>query len=53
MPEMVLERALEAAAEFTATLNAGAHHGCKMRARQSTLDAIKDGIDNLPKEFGL
>lgn len=53
MPEMVLERALEAAAEFATTLNAGAHHGCKMRARQATLDAIKDGIDNLPKEFGL
>lgn len=53
MPEMVLERALEAAGEFATTLNAGAHHGCKMRARQATLDAIKDGIDNLPKEFGL
>ena len=53
MPEAVLERAMEAASEFASSLNAGAHHACKMRARQATLDAMKDGIDNLHKEFGL
>lgn len=53
MPEAVLERAMEAAGEFASSLNAGAHHACKMRARQATLDAMKDGIDNLHKEFGL
>lgn len=53
MPEMVLERAREAATEFATTLHAKAHHACKMRARQETLDAIRAGIDNLPKELGL
>ncbi len=53
MPERVLDRAAEAAKEFATTLNAGAHHGCKMRARQETLDAMRQGIDNLHKEFGL
>ena len=53
MPEIVLERACEAAKEFTATLNPGAHYGCKMRARQETLDAIRHGIDNIHQEFGL
>lgn len=53
MPEVVLDRAVEAAHEFATTLNAGAHYGCKMRARQATLDAIRDGIDNLHTEFGL
>jgi len=53
MADVVLERALEAAREFANTLNARAHHACKVRARQATLDAIRAGIDNLHKEFGL
>lgn len=51
MPEMVLERALEAARDFATTLNAGAHHACKMRARQQTLDAMRHAIDNVHTEF--
>ncbi len=53
MPEMVLERAVEAGKDFAATLHAKAHYTCKMRARQETLDAIRAGIDNLHTEFGL
>ncbi|HPX38407.1 MAG TPA: crotonase/enoyl-CoA hydratase family protein [Mycobacterium sp.] len=51
MPEMVLERAQQAAGEFAATLNAKAHHACKMRARQETLDAMRHAIDNVHTEF--
>lgn len=51
MPEMVLERAVESAKEFAATLNAGAHYACKMRARQETLDAMRHAIDNVHTEF--
>jgi len=51
-PEIVQERALEAAREFT-TLHAGAHLASKLRARQAALDAIKDGMDNIHTEFGL
>ncbi len=53
MPELVLERAVEAAKEFAATLNPQAHYGSKMRARQETLDAMRHGIDNMHKELGL
>ena len=53
MPEMVLERACEAATEFATTLHASAHYACKMRARQESLDAIRAGIDNIGQEFGL
>ena len=53
MPDLVLERACEAAQVFATTLDARAHHACKMRARQETLDAIRAGIDNLHTEFGL
>ena len=53
MPDMVLDRAREAAHEFATTLNAKAHHACKMRARQETLDAIRAGIDNIRQEFGM
>ena len=53
MPEVVLERAEQAAHEFATTLNAKAHHACKMRARQEPLDAIRGGIDNMHAEFGL
>jgi enoyl-CoA hydratase len=53
MPEVVLERAEQAANEFATTLNAGAHHACKMRARKESLDAIQAGIDNMADEFTL
>jgi enoyl-CoA hydratase len=53
MPDLVLERAVEAAKEFAATLNAQAHHASKMRARQETLDAMRHGIDNMHTELGL
>ena len=53
MPDLVLERAIEAAKEFAATLNAQAHYASKMRARQETLDAMRRGIDNMHKELGL
>jgi enoyl-CoA hydratase len=53
MPDLVLERAVEAAKEFAATLNAPAHYASKMRARQETLDAMRHGIDNMHKELGL
>ena len=53
MGDMVLDRAREAAHEFATTLHAKAHHACKMRARQETLDAIRAGVDNLHTEFGL
>ena len=52
MPEVVLERACEAARGFTA-LHAKAHYASKMRARQEALDAIRAGIDNIHAEFGL
>ena len=50
-PEMVLARAHDAAREFAGTLNARAHHACKMRARQETLDAMRNAIDNVHTEF--
>ena len=53
MPDMVLARGVEAGKDFASTLHAKAHHACKMRARQETLDAIRAGIDNLHTEFGL
>jgi len=53
MPDMVLDRAREAAHEFATTLNAKAHYACKMRARQEALDAIRSGIDNIRQEFGM
>jgi enoyl-CoA hydratase len=53
MPDMVLQRGVEAGKDFATTLHAKAHHACKMRARQETLDAIRAGIDNLHTEFGL
>ena len=52
MPELVIERAVESAKSF-ASFNAKAHHACKMRARQATLDSIRAGIDNIHTEFGL
>ncbi|APE16690.1 enoyl-CoA hydratase [Mycobacterium sp. WY10] len=52
MNDQVLPRAIEAAHEFTA-LSAGAHVASKLRARQATLDAMREGIDNIRSEFGL
>jgi prephenate dehydratase len=51
--DLVMERACEAAKEFATTLNAPAHYGCKMRARQEALDAMRHGIDNIHTEFGM
>jgi len=51
--DLVMERACEAAKEFATTLNASAHYGCKMRARQEALDAMRHGIDNIHTEFGM
>jgi len=53
MPEIVLERSIEAAKDFASTLNAGAHHASKLRARQEALDAMRHGIDNMHTELGL
>lgn len=53
MPDLVLERACEAAKEFASTLQPSAHYACKMRTRKETLDAIRHGIDNITQEFGL
>ncbi|BBX09868.1 crotonase/enoyl-CoA hydratase family protein [Mycolicibacterium aichiense] len=52
MNNQVLARAEEAADEFTA-LNASAHLASKLRARQATLDAMREGIDNIRSEFGM
>jgi enoyl-CoA hydratase len=52
MNDQVLARAEEAAHEFT-TLNASAHLASKLRARQATLDAMREGIDNIRSEFGM
>lgn len=53
MADLVGERAREAAKDFASSLNANAHHACKLRARQETLDAMRHGIDNMHKELGL
>lgn len=52
LPEMVLDRAQEAAAEF-AGLNQRAHAATKLRARADALAAIRAGIDGIEAEFGL
>jgi enoyl-CoA hydratase len=52
-PQMVLERAEEAAHEFASTLNLHAHHATKLRARQEALEAIQRGVDNMHAELGL
>jgi enoyl-CoA hydratase len=52
MPEMVLERAIEAAHELAA-LPAKAHFDCKMRGREQALAAIKTSTANVDTEFGL
>ncbi len=52
LPEMVLNRAEEAAREF-AGLHQHAHSGTKLRARADALKAIRAGIDGIEAEFGL
>lgn len=52
LPEMVLDRAEEAAREF-AGLNHQAHAATKLRARADALKAIRAGIDGIEAEFGL
>ena len=52
LPDMVLDRALEAAREFT-TLNQQAHLATKLRARADALEGIRAGIDGVAAEFGL
>ena len=52
LPEMVLNRAEEAAQEF-AGLHQHAHAATKLRARADALAAIRAGIDGIEAEFGL
>ena len=52
MPELVLERSVQAAKDFAAGLDARAHYASKLRVRQETLDAMRHGIDNMHKELG-
>lgn len=52
LPDRVVARAEEAAHEF-AGLNQSAHAATKLRARADALKAIRTGIDNVEKEFGL
>jgi enoyl-CoA hydratase len=52
LPEAVLDRALEAAREFT-TLNRHAHAATKLRTRADALAGIRNGIDGMAAEFGL
>ena len=49
--DRVVARALEVAAEAATTLHPGAHLATKLKARDSTLKAIRAGIDGLPTEF--
>ena len=52
LPEMVVERAEEAAREF-AGLHQKAHAATKLRARAESLKAIRAGIEGIEAEFGL
>lgn len=51
LPEMVVDRAEEAAREF-AGLHQHAHAAIKLRARADALKAIRAGIDGIEAEFG-
>jgi enoyl-CoA hydratase len=51
LPEAVLDRAVEAAREFT-SLNQPAHAASKLRARADGLVALRAGIDGIEAEFG-
>ncbi|HLR99211.1 MAG TPA: crotonase/enoyl-CoA hydratase family protein [Mycolicibacillus parakoreensis] len=50
LPEVVLERAEEAAREF-AGLNQRAHAASKLRAREDALAALRAGIDGIDADF--
>ena len=52
LPDMVVERAVEAAREF-AGLNQKAHAATKLRTRAAALHRIRDGIDGMAAEFGV
>jgi enoyl-CoA hydratase len=52
LPDMVLDRALEAAREFT-SLNQQAHVATKLRTRAEALQGIRAGIDGMASEFGV
>lgn len=52
LPEVVVERAVEAAREF-ATLHQKAHAATKLRTRAQALDRIRGGIHGMAAEFGL
>jgi len=52
LPEMVLDRAEEAAREF-AGLHQHAHAATKLRARADALAAIRAGIDGIAAELGV
>jgi enoyl-CoA hydratase len=52
LPEMVIDRAEEAAREF-AGLHQRAHAATKLRARADALAAIRAGIDGIEAEFGV
>ncbi len=51
LPDAVLDRASEAAREFT-ELNQPAHVASKLRARAEALAALRTGIDGIEAEFG-
>ncbi|CAN3127261.1 crotonase/enoyl-CoA hydratase family protein [Mycobacterium sp. smrl_JER01] len=51
--DQVVARAQQVAQEAAATLNPGAHLATKLKARRPALDAIRAGIEGLPKEFSL
>ncbi len=50
LPDVVLERAEEAAREFTG-LHQRAHAASKLRARAEALEALRAGIDGIEAEF--
>jgi enoyl-CoA hydratase len=52
LPDMVLDRAVEAAHQFT-SLNQQAHLATKLRTRADALQGIRAGIDGMAAEFGL
>jgi enoyl-CoA hydratase len=52
LPELVLERAEEAAREY-ANLHQRAHLECKLRARADALAGIRAGIDGMAAELGM
>lgn len=52
LPDMVIDRALEAAREF-ANLNQKAHAATKLRTRARALSRIREGIDGMAAEFGV